>query len=279
MRFGKPFLRFWVDFTSRNPPKMVPKLVRNRVLEGTWCCITFVHDFYMFVAFFLLIFWMLFCSGFWRFFPIFCISRKLRKSILAWRHRGFYALAGFRHENVFPSGLRKSVKIATIFTYKIYRKSNSKNTWKFHRISWRKHEKSPPEPPKTSFVNRSACRTAFLAIFSDFHYFGASQGTPKWSKIQEDARHGRHFFRFFPSLCLECVLEGLLDDKRHPESPKIPPKTTLKPQKIDPKGEKIVKKTQDGLRCVKKSKKAPQERDKSEKSAQDPPHKSTDLSA
>ena len=103
--------------------------------------------------FFLLILWILFCSGFWRFCRNFCISWKLRKSILAWQHRGSYALAGFPHKNVFPSGLRKSVKIATIFTYKIYRKSNSKNTWKFnkhkHKHFLTKMFQQPQTQPKT----------------------------------------------------------------------------------------------------------------------------------
>ena len=39
-------------FWCRNPPKKVPKLVRNRVLERTWCCITFLHDFCMFFTLF-----------------------------------------------------------------------------------------------------------------------------------------------------------------------------------------------------------------------------------
>ena len=64
--------------------------------------------------------------------------------------------------------------------------------------------------------------------------------------------------------------------KNHQKSPKNPPKILPKPlpkpRKIDPKSKKIVEKTQDGLRCLKKPKKLAT-RTKNEPR---PPHKSTD---
>ena len=76
MRFGNPFLRFRVDFTSRNPPKMVPKLVRKRVLERTWCCSTLLHDFCMFFALFSINFLDAFLLGLLAFFPDFLYFLK-----------------------------------------------------------------------------------------------------------------------------------------------------------------------------------------------------------
>ena len=63
-------------FWCRNPPKMVPKLVRNRVLERTWCCSTFLHDFCMFFVLFSINFLDAFLLGLLAFFPDFLYFLK-----------------------------------------------------------------------------------------------------------------------------------------------------------------------------------------------------------
>ena len=72
----EPFFAMLGGFCSRNPPKMVPKLVRNRVLERSWWCITFLHDFCMFFALFSINFLSAFLLGLLAVFPDFLYFLK-----------------------------------------------------------------------------------------------------------------------------------------------------------------------------------------------------------
>ena len=124
-------------------PKMVPKLVWNRVLERTWCCSTFLHDFCMFFVLFSINFLDAFLLGLLAFFPEFLDFLKTAEVHFGVTSSRILRFGRVSTRERFSKRFAKMRKFAAVFAYEINRKFKKSKKISYTSMEFPRNSKNP----------------------------------------------------------------------------------------------------------------------------------------